>query len=346
MKIKKNRLKTNLRFQFTLIVLVEIGLSILIAFFLVHEFTNMGSERILFPLTLWQILLSILIGGTIFDFVIKWVFNPIDKLGRAMSKVADGDFSIKLETNSGIDEIRSLYSDFNVMVKELNNTEILQTDFISNVSHEFKTPISAIEGYAMLLQDESCSAEERKAYTDKILFNTDRLSELVANVLLLSKLDNQAIISKKKRFRLDEQIRQSILLLEPEWSSKDIDFDVELEELELTGNEGILIHVWDNVIGNAVKFSPSEGYVGIRLEDMGSCFRILVEDSGQGIKDKDKMHIFDRFYQGESSRGEKGNGLGLALAKKIVDMYGGRIWVEDREQGGSRFMIELPIKAA
>lgn len=335
--------KTNLKFNFSLIILLEIAVSILVAAFLVHEFTGINSDNILLPLTLWQVLQSILIGSTIYDYMNRWIFNPVTRLSKSMSRVSDGDFSVKLHTDSSIDEINNLYSNFNIMVSELNNTEILQTDFVSNVSHEFKTPINAIEGYAMLLQDDRCSDEERRTYTDKIIFNTRRLSGLVGNILLLSRLDNQAIVSGKTTFRLDEQIRQSILLLENEWSVKNLDFDVDLDKVDYSGNEGIMMHIWNNLIGNAVKFTPEGGKLGINMHLKNNMVQVNIEDSGPGIKDSDKKHIFDKFYQGESSRSEKGNGLGLPLVKKIVDLHSGNIKAENMEQGGCRFTVELPL---
>lgn len=339
---KKRRL--SLRTHFTLVVLAEIMYSVIIAFFLLYLFRHMGGENYLLPLTLWQIMLSILIGGTISAFLSRWFFSPITKLCDSMSQVSSGDFAVRLSTDSSISEIQNLYSSFNAMAGELEATEILQTDFVSNVSHEFKTPITAIEGYATLLQDEHCSAEEKAQYSDKILLNTKRLSELVGNILLLSKLDNQAIQSKKSRFRLDEQIRQSIVMLEPKWEKKDIYFDVDMETAEYVGNESILMHVWNNIIGNAIKFDPVGGYLGVRMTRRDDLILVSIEDSGPGISEEHKAHIFDKFYQSDSSHMEEGNGLGLALVKRILDQCGGTVTAENRLEGGCRFTVTLPLE--
>lgn len=236
-----------------------------------------------------------------------------------------------------------MYAGFNLMTKELRATEILQTDFVSNVSHEFKTPINAIEGYATLLQNYEKLDTDQRQYVDKILFNTKRLSSLAGNILLLSRIDNQAIQTKQTTFRLDEQIRQSIVMLEPQWAEKDIEFDVELDDVEYTGSENLMHHVWDNLIGNAIKFNPQGGFVKVALVRTPGKIRFTVEDSGPGIPQGAEMHIFDKFYQGDSSHKEEGNGLGLALAKQITELAGGEIFAENLKVG-CRFTVLLTAK--
>lgn len=258
-----------------------------------------------------------------------------------MGEVAKGNFDIRLETKSKFGEIQGIYTNFNLMTKELGATEILQTDFVSNVSHEFKTPINAIEGYATLLQcGPDCSPEE-EVYTEKILFNTRRLSTLVNNILLLSKVDNQAISSSAKRYRLDEQVRQSVLSLEREWTKKDIELDIDLDEVEYEGNENLVFHVWNNLIANAIKFNPEGGLLKIRMSEKGGEITCTVEDSGPGINPENIEHIFDRFYQSDSSHKEEGNGLGLALVKNIVALSGGSVFAENRPEGGAKFTVVL-----
>ena len=248
-----------------------------------------------------------------------------------------------METNSRIAEVGESYQSFNVMTKELRATEVLQMDFVSNVSHEFKTPINAIEGYTMLLQGEELS-QEQEGYVEKILFNTKRLSGLVGNILLLSKLENQNIPMKKTKYRLDEQIRQAFLSLESKWTEKEIGFQVELEEVKYTGNEGLLMHIWMNLLDNAIKFSPAKGTITMFLKQEKNSVKFIVEDEGPGIEEDVKTRIFDKFYQVDGSHKAEGNGLGLALVKRIVDSAGGTIKAENREYGGCRFVVELPIQ--
>ena len=342
MKKKRFRFRFNLQLYFTLIVMAEIAISVVVAVILGVFLNLVAKGNILLPLTVWQVLLSLLIGASISALLGKWFFGPITQLSDAMKKVADGDFSVRLIADKGIREIEDIYANFNLMAKDLGATEILQTDFVSNVSHEFKTPINAIEGYATLLQGDENLSPEMEQYVEKILFNTKRLSGLVGNILLLSKVDNQVIQSRVSTFRLDEQIRQSVVLLEPKWEEKDLEFDVDLERVEYTGDESMLMHVWNNIIGNAIKFDPPGGYVGIKMKQRDGEITVTVEDSGPGVDEEAKKHIFDRFYQADSSHKEEGNGLGLALVKRIVDANKGRVTVENRIAGGCRFTVVLP----
>lgn len=317
-------------------ILVCVGLSFL--------FNWLANDILKWGVPFWVELLvvSMMVGTGLTTILSKLFFNPIKELRKAIEKVADGDLSVKLEHDKhSSKEIQEIYSGFNLMTRELSSTEILKTDFVSNVSHEIKTPINAIEGYAMLIQDSECLSDgEREEYIDKIIYNTHRLSTLVGNVLLLSKIENQSLSGSKTSFRLDEQIRQSIMLLEPEWVKKDIEFDVEMDEVTVKGNEQLLHHVWYNLISNAVKFDPEGGLIRIRLSEKGSCAVFTVEDSGPGIEPEALKHIFDKFYQADSSHKSEGNGLGLSLVKRILDLSGGEIVVENIE-GGCRFTVIL-----
>ena len=291
---------------------------------------------------LWVLVFSIILSCVLGGFLSALFFTPIARLSRAMRQVQGGDFSIRMENPTYIREVRDLYENFNLMTRELEATEIIQSDFVSNVSHEFKTPINAIEGYAMLLQDGQRS-EEQALYVKKILLNTRRLSELVGNVLLLSKVDHQAIDGNTSRFRLDEQIRSALLLLESKWTERETEFDVELESIEFTGNESMLLHVWSNLIDNAIKYGPRGGLITLRLREEAGQAVFTIEDCGPGIPESHQPHIFDKFYQVESSRTTEGNGLGLALTKRVLDVCGGTIAVENLPTAGCRFTVKLPL---
>lgn len=332
------------RFSFsvrlTFLVTFELIICIWLAIWitaLLNRIFHVNSE---FLMMLDVLVVSLLIGVGVTGVISRLFLEPVTKLCEAMKKVADGDLSVRLEPSGNAREIREIYSGFDLMVQELSATEILQTDFLSNVSHEFKTPINAIEGYTTLLQDCGELDAEHKQYVEKILFNTRRLSQLVGNILLLSKIDNRQILTNQTTFSLDEQIRQSIVALEPAWSPKDIEFDVELDSVEYTGSENLLYHVWDNLIGNAVKFDPQCGLVRIRLREDSGHIIFTVEDSGPGIPEEAIKHIFDKFYQADSSHKEDGNGLGLALVKRILDIIGGEISVKNLN-GGCGFTVVL-----
>lgn len=334
----------SLRTRLTALVTAEILICVGLGYgvdVLLHDVIKIQIE---IPLLLKLIVVSLLIGILVTSQLSKLFFNPIKKLRKAMDKVADGDFSVRLEDKSTSKEILEIYSGFNLMAEELSATEILQTDFVSNVSHEFKTPINAIEGYATLLQSTENIDETENEYIEKILFNTKRLSSLVGSVLLLSKLENQQIPTNRTTYRLDEQIRQSIVALEPAWEAKDIEIDAELDSIEYLGNEHMMRHVWDNLIGNAIKFTPNGGQVRIKLTKKLRKLIFTVEDTGPGLTEEAQKRIFDKFYQVDSSHKQEGNGLGLALVKRILSIEKGEISVENLPDSGCRFTVTLKTK--
>lgn len=340
-KPPKKKVKFTLLFKFTMLVMADILL--VFAVFWLISFLSRLAFKYSFDISLgvWFLILSTTIGSVVAYFIGKDFLSPINKLSEAMSKVAKGDFSVRLNDKSSYREIEDINSNFNLMTTELGATEVLQTDFVSNVSHEFKTPISAIEGYATLLQGSPEASQEQLEYIEKILFNTKRLSNLVGNILLLSKVDNQVIQSKNIKYRLDEQIRQSIISLGPDWEAKNIEFDVDMESIEYVGAREFLMHVWNNLIGNAIKFDPVGGIVMIRLLRDKDGIVFTVEDNGPGISAEAQKHIFDKFYQADSSHKEEGNGLGLALVKRILAICQGEISVENVSPNGCRFTVRL-----
>lgn len=340
-KPPKKKVKFTLLFKFTMLVMADILL--VFAVFWLISFLSRLAFKYSFDISLgvWFLILSTTIGSVVAYFIGKDFLSPINKLSEAMSKVAKGDFSVRLNYKSSYREIEDINSNFNLMTTELGATEVLQTDFVSNVSHEFKTPISAIEGYATLLQGSPEASQEQLEYIEKILFNTKRLSNLVGNILLLSKVDNQVIQSKNIKYRLDEQIRQSIISLGPDWEAKNIEFDVDMESIEYVGARELLMHVWNNLIGNAIKFDPVGGIVMIRLLRDKDGIVFTVEDNGPGISAEAQKHIFDKFYQADSSHKEEGNGLGLALVKRILAICQGEISVENVSPNGCRFTVRL-----
>jgi len=341
--MKKKLFRSTLGLNLTVIVTVELAGIILLGWLLV-TLLRYFDITLNIPDFVWALFVAIVFGGVLTMILSKWIFHPITRLGRAMRQVAKGDFGVRLKDKHRLREIEEIYRNFNLMTQELGATEILQMDFVSNVSHEFKTPINAIEGYATLLHGASEGVtDEQREYVEKILANTRRLSRLTSNILLLSKVDNQAILEKTS-FRLDEQIRQSILQLETQWEAKELELDLEMDSLEIVGAENLLLHVWDNLIGNAVKFSPVGGSIRITLEKRGGRAVFAVKDQGPGIPESALAHIFDKFYQQDSSHKEEGNGLGLALVRQIVDLSGGVVFAENVENGGCRFTVELPME--
>jgi len=334
----------NLWIFFILIVMALLTVTVVVASALSKLVNKLLDINIELSIYAWTILFSVLIGAAMSVLLGQIFFVPILKLSAAMKKVSGGDFNVRLTEKSVINEIRVMNGNFNKMTKELAATEMLQSDFVSNVSHEFKTPICLIEGYANLLLDEKLDDDEKHKCIDKILLNTKRLSDLVGNVLLLSRIDNQNIAIKTESFRLDEQIRQCIVMLSPKWEEKSIEIDAHLQEINYNGNAPLLAHVWLNLLDNAIKFNREGGKVYINLTSDDEDVVISVADEGTGIDDDAKNHIYDKFFQCDSSHKSEGNGLGLSLVKRILDGIGGTIKCSDREGGGTEFTVYLPGK--
>ena len=295
----------------------------------------------LFPL-ISLLIAAILVSVSLILIVSKRLLVPIQNLIEALQRVAEGDFTVRLPENHEDAYAYNMNANFNKMVKELNSMEMLQSDFIQNVSHEFKTPLASIEGYATLLNGAALPGE-LNVYSRHILESARQLSVLTGNILKLSKLENQGIISQKESFSLDEQIRQALLSLEPLWDPKHLDIDMELPGTTYYGNENLLFQVWTNLFSNAIKFTPPGGSIRVRCHSTSDAIRVEIKDTGIGMTPEVQAHIFDKFYQGEHNRNIEGNGLGLALVSKIISLCHGRIEVESRPDEGSAFTVWLPI---
>jgi signal transduction histidine kinase len=290
-------------------------------------------------------MLTILLGTGIAAYTSAKMLSPIIKINDAAKKVSKGDFSVRLEEKSIAKEIEEIATSFNIMVKELASTETLRSDFVSNVSHEFKTPLSAIEGYATLLQDESLSKDEQARYIERILENTSRLSRLTQSILSLSQLENQEIVLQKEQYMLDEQIRRVLLGYESIWEEKNLAIDLNLEATPYYGNKALLAQVWSNLIDNAIKFSNPFGVLSIHCRPVGNGVRVIVRDTGIGMSEEVIKRAFDKFYQGERSHTGQGNGLGLALVKRIITLCGGSISLESEVGSGTAITVQLPLEA-
>lgn len=269
------------------------------------------------------------------------IVQPLTHLSAAMRQVKKGDFSVRLPQGKD-NELGQLMSTFNQMVAELGSIEYLQKDFISNVSHEFKTPIASIAGFAKLLKSDALSPEEKAEYTDIIISESQRLSHLSENLLRLSKLENQVRLKDVTPFPLDEQLRTAVLLLEPMWAKKDILWELDLDEITCHGEADLLNQVWLNLLSNAIKFSKEGGAVSVKLYQTDR-IKVRIEDHGIGMTAEVMARIFDKFYQGDPSHASEGNGLGLPLVKRIVELSGGEIKVKSVQNEGSVFTVTLPI---
>lgn len=312
------------------------------------DYVNVTSPFRMGPITLVVIFMigSLILGLILAFFASKMFLRSINTLSDGMKKVSKGDFSVKIENKDEDSEMGELIANFNKMVKDLGQVEMLKKDFISNVSHEFKTPLATIQGYSVLLQDKNLSQEERDSYVKYIVNATKQLSELTSNILKLSKLENSSGNIVKTRFDVSEQIRQAILFLETQWSIKNLDLDIDLAYAEMLADADLLMQVWLNIIGNAIKFSDYAGKIIIKGEQSSGYYTVTVTDYGCGMNESTLKRVFEKFYQGDNSHSKEGNGLGLALVKKILDVSGGSIKAESKEGYGSTFTISVPVAKA
>lgn len=271
------------------------------------------------------------------------VASPIARLRKATQRVAQGDFTVRLPA-PGKDELSCLIKNFNDMVEALARNEYLQKDFISNVSHELKTPIASIQGFARLLQSEGLDEETKREYVEIIAEESQRLSHLSQNLLRLSSLDRLPV-TEASSYALDEQLRRMVVQLEPTWEDKAINWELELSPVTITAHEELLAEVWINLLANAIKFSPREGVIQVSCYMKDQAY-VEITDHGCGMDEKTLERIFERFYQGDTSHSREGSGLGLCIVKKIIVQSGGEIRVRSKPGNGSTFRVSLPLSSA
>ena len=341
-----NRKGARWTFFGSLIFFATIAVTVMVAviiYGLVDERTD--GDRGVVALVMFLVIVFLSVLCTLFDIVRRRIMidKPVEQILYATERIAAGDFSVRLHQRHGYaeyDEYDSIMENLNVMAETLGKSEVLKTDFISNVSHELKTPLAVIKSYALLLQREE-SEEKRKEYSDTLMKAAGKLSDLVTNILKLSKLENEKIQPERSRFRLDEHIAETVIGLEEKIEEKNIELFCELDEIEIYSSQGYLEIVWNNLISNAVKFTEEGGRVEITLKREDDLAIIKVKDTGCGISSETGRRIFDKFYLGDTSHAQEGNGLGLALVKKVIDILGGEISVESELGKGSTFKVVL-----
>ncbi len=291
-------------------------------------------------ITLFIVFITI---ACVFYLKTSQIYNAIKSLEDATEKVAKGDFSIQIPLTKD-ENINSYIKNFNQMVKELGSMETLKEDFVSNVSHEFKTPLSVIQSYAKALSNPNLDEKTKNEYLEILNKNVQKITNLTTNILNLSRLENQENTLPNTEFLLDEQIRQCILDLEPEWGKKDINFSLTLPQTLILGQQELLAQVWQNIIGNAIKFSNQNGEIAIKILQNTDNITISIADNGIGMDAETAKRIFDKFYQGDTSHSKDGNGLGLALVSRILKICDGEISVQSELTKGTTFTITLPTQ--
>ena len=291
---------------------------------------------------LLPMLISILVAIPISSLVSKRSAKPLQDMMQATKSISKGDYSVRVE-ESGEGDICELLHSFNQMTAELGSTELMRNDFINTFSHEFKTPIVSIRGFAKRLRNENLSPEKREKYLEYIAEESERLSDLASSVLLIARYENQKLVTEQAQYDLDEQIRSCVLRMESVWSAKDLTFEIDLPKLPYINNVEMMEHVWMNLLSNAIKFSHDGGHIFISSIRKADSIAVMIRDEGIGISSADIGHIFDKFYQADTAHSSVGNGLGLPLVYRIVQLSGGKIDVKSEVGSGTEFTVTLPL---
>lgn len=351
MKIKQ-KYKRDERLSFWNNFIYEFGSVFLIVFVnsygLIMLYTRLLKERVDIPRFSVYVLLFLLTSCAISSVLVYFTrariySRNIQLICKAAQRVAEGDFSVRLKTfpeKTIKTEIDILKEDFNKMVRELSSIENIKDDFVADVSHEIKTPLSLIQGYADLLQTPGLSNEKRNEYIQLISQAIHKLNDLVENILRLNKVENKSIIHKEKFF-LDEQLRCAIISFEEKIEEKNISLEADLDEVVIKSDRASLELVWNNILSNAIKFTPFGGTVSVKLKEKNEYIVATISDNGCGMDEETQKRIFEKFYQGDSSHSSEGNGLGLALVKKIVDLLDGSVRVRSKPGKGTEFEVVL-----
>lgn len=298
---------------------------------------------------LWYIAYYLIMAAVVYRFILYFVkvnySKHLQKISDATRRVAKGDFSVEIDLDETLRDnsyINIMFRDFNTMVAELNSIESLKDDFISNVSHEIKTPLSVINNYTTALKDKELPEKIREEYIEIVIESTEKLSDLVTNILRLSKIENRKILPEKKEYDLCRQLSDCALSFEEVWEEKNIEFIVEMEDRAIINDNFVFLDIiWHNLLSNAFKFTENGGKVSLIQTSNDEFITVKIKDTGCGIDEETKSHIFDKFYQGDTSHAEEGNGLGLALVQKIAERNNYEISVESEIGKGTEFIVKI-----
>lgn len=352
MKLNK-KYYMNLRKLVMMQSILTIFLSCIISFSLVIVCVKLFHDG---PLTLEYLMLSCLVvcglsvifGGIFTYFTSSKISEPLEKLTVNASEIAKGNFDVQLTRPKNklyyVSEIDNLEKHFDKMILELRSMDYMQKDFISSVSHEFKTPIAAITGFSELLQDKNISEEDKSEYLEFINQESLKLADLCEKILHISKLENQHITKYRENVRVDEQIRRAIIMLNQKWRNKEIDYNLNLPETSITSSASLLMHIWINIIDNAIKYSKKDLEISVNIVDLKNEIEVVIKDNGVGISEENLSRIFEKFYQVDDSHTYQGSGLGLSIVKRIIEILSGSIEYRSVLDEGTTVLIKLPKK--
>lgn len=329
-------------------VLLALGvLAILIRTGVMAEISRENPALGSHPVLLVMGAVSLVVGAILSGLFGKVYVQPINRFLDQMNRLSTGDFKARLHFGKPIcshPTFREVEESFNVAAEELEQTELLRGDFINNFSHEFKTPIVSIAGFAKLLRRGNLTPQQQQEYLQIIEEESLRLAHMATSVLDLTKIENQAILTNVNSFNVSEQIRSAILLLEDQWTKKNLDFDLQMEEYQIVANEEMLKQVWVNLLDNAIKFSPENGCIQVRMERREDAIAASIRNSGEPIPPESIKRIFHKFYQADESHAGQGHGIGLSIVEKVVQLHRGSVQVESGEDG-TTFTVLLPCES-
>ncbi len=351
---KERNNRFSLTITFVIIVFIILAISIAVSSATAYLFSKLGwmglgsiSDDLHFDLTpalVYLSITSVVIGIGISFLTIKYPLKPLNRMINQINRLASGDFKARLKFGKPLSvhpTFKEMSESFNKMAEELEGTEMLRSDFVNNFSHEYKTPIVSIAGFAKLLRRGNLTEEQKAEYLAIIEEESLRLASMANNVLSLTRVENQSILTEVKRYNLSEQIRSCLLLLESKWSKKNTDFSLEFGEVSVSADEELLKQVWINLLDNAIKFSPEGSVVDISITEHEDSVSVKITNSGSEIPPEHIKKIFGKFYQADESHGSEGNGVGLAVVKRIVELHSGEVTAESAD-GKTSFTVLLP----
>lgn len=343
-KVKKTAPPARLLGTVTLLVLVLVLVYAALAlgiYTLVESLVRLDGRN---TTLLWPILIltvSAIVGVVLAILIFRWYLEPLSRLMAATRAVAAGDYSVRVDLRGARGDVAEYIRSFNKMAEELGSVELLRSDFVNTFSHEFKTPLISIRGFAKLLQSKELTEEQRRTYTDTIVRQSERLAAMSTHILQLTQYENTEIVSGKTLYSLDEQLRRCIRQQERGWLQKNLTVEGDLDSVDYYGNEELVEHIWSNLISNAIRFTPAGGQITVVLRQTGEEITVSVSDTGIGMDEETQRHIFDKFYRAEPYPDSRGNGLGLSIVRRAVELCGGRVEVFSTPGKGSTFTVTL-----
>ena len=332
-----SKLLTNIALQ-SIFVIITCFLSVFLVKFVSNDY-KLTWEVLAFSGGI--IIPAAVILGFANDFMLKRMYKQFADLAEGLERAVEGDFYAKLDPNKAGNFTR-VYKNFNKVTDELKNVRNMQDDFVNNYSHEFKTPITSIKGFSEILVEQDLSKEEQKKYLNIILKETERLTSLAEESILMTKLNAQEIIEDKRYYSLSEQIRNCVVSLEPQLRKKNIEIEGDIAEVLYNGNPNLMIHLWTNLIDNSIKYTKKNGKIGVSVKEDRDNIIVVITDNGTGMTKEQIHHIFEKYYQVDKSKTSKGLGLGLTIVHRIIELVEGEINVSSEVGRGSMFKITLP----